>query len=226
MIRNSRTAFCFCLLTVFLSTGVANAQVMFVGVGSPEMFESIAVAAFTNVCSARPGSDCHHWSATGQNSADLQDWAQALDSRSVSILPEPGTIFVAWDNNTNPVSVWSYLSVSSGVVAQRLFFAVPRATQQIDSGALTTFGQNMVPAGLLLNRQTGRTQADEAVGIPRAVLTALLTTFTAAVSDVRPEDAKYATVRALAPFNVNGSGLGYSNPANASFSRRGHPAGT
>ncbi len=193
---------------------VANAQVQFVGVGSSAMFNTLSAAAFSDLCSSRVGSDCRHWSASGKNSGDNQNWAQAVDSRNNSIPTEAGTFFVAWDNNSSPIKIWSYLSVDS-VLGNRLFFAVPRATQQIDSGALTTGGQNKVPSQILLNRQTGTDQADETTGVPSAVLSAIQTTFTAAISDVRPEDAKFETNRVLATYNVDGAGLGYGTASNA-----------
>src|SRR5664279_5216013 len=204
--RGTKAIFAVVVLTAIVGlVSVANAQgVKFVGVGSSAMFNTVSAAAFTDLCSARTGSDCHHWSASGKNSGDNQNWAQAVDSRNSSIPPESGTFFVAWDNNTSPIKIWSYLSVDT-IVGQRLFFAVPRATQQIDSGALTTGGQNKVPGAILLNHQTGTTQLDETTGIPAAVLSAIQTTFTAAISDVRPEDAKFEVNRVLAPFTVTGT---------------------
>jgi hypothetical protein len=214
--RGTKAFLAVVVLTAIVGlASVANAQgVKFVGVGSSAMFNTVSAAAFTDLCSSRVGSDCHHWSASGKNSGDNQNWAQGVDSRNNAIPPEAGTFFVAWDNNTSPVSVWSYLSVDT-IVGQRLFFAVPRATQQIDSGALTTAGQNKVPAAILLNRQTGTTQADETAGIPAAVLSAAQTTFTAAITDVRPEDAKFEVNRILAPFTITGTGLGYGTASNA-----------
>ena len=193
---------------------VASAQVQFVGVGSSAMFNTVSAAAFTDLCSSRTGSDCHHWSASGKNSNDNQNWAQAVDSRNNSIPAEAGTFFVAWDNNTSPIKIWSYLSVDT-IVGQRLFFAAPRATQQLDSGALTAAGQNKVPSAILLNRQTGSDQPDDTTGVPSAVLSAIQTTFTAAISDVRPEDAKFEVNRVLATFNITGTGLGYGTAGNA-----------
>ena len=214
--RGTKALFAVVVLAAIVGLpSVANAQgVKFVGVGSSAMFNTVSAAAFTDLCSARAGSDCHHWSASGKNSGDNQNWAQGVDSRNASIPVEAGTFFVAWDNNTTPVSVWSYLSVDT-IVGQRLFFAVPRATQQVDSGALSAAGQNKVPAAILLNRQTNADQPDETAGVPAAVLSAVQTTFTAAISDVRPEDAKFEVNRILAAYAINGNGLGYGNPANA-----------
>jgi hypothetical protein len=213
--RGTKAIFAVVVLTAIVGlASVANAQVQFVGVGSSAMFNTVSAAAFTDLCSTRTGSDCRHWSASGKNSGDNQNWAQAVDSRSNAIPPEAGTFFVAWDNNSSPIKIWSYLSVDT-IVGQRLFFAVPRATQQIDSGATTTGGQNKVPAAILLNHQTGTTQADETTGVPSAVLSAIQTAFTAAISDVRPEDAKFEVNRVLAAFTKTGTGLGYGTASNA-----------
>jgi hypothetical protein len=215
--RGTKSIFAVVVLTAIigLASG-ANAQgVKFVGVGSSAMFNTLSAAAFSDLCSSRSGSDCHHWSQSGTNSGDNQNWAQAVDSRNSSIPVEGGTVFIAWDNNTSPVSVWLYLSVDS-IVGNRLFFAVPRATVQIDSGAATKAGANKVPAAILLNRQTNLDQSDDAA-VPSTVLSAIAAspTFTAAISDVRPEDAKFEVNRVLAAYTVTGTGLGYGTAGNA-----------
>ncbi len=214
--RVTRAIFAAVVLTALVGlASVANAttyHVQFAGVGSSAMYNTISAAAFTDLCSSVAGSDCRHWSASGTNSADSQNWAQGVDSRNSSIPPEGGTFFVAWDNTSG--NVWSYLSVDT-IVGERLFFANPRATQQVDSGAQTTAGQNKVPAAILYNRQTAADQADETTGVPFSVLVALQTAFTAAISDVRPEDAKFEVNRILAPFALNGNGLGYGTSGNA-----------
>ena len=213
--RGTKALFAVVVLTAIVGlASTANAQLQFVGVGSSAMFNTVSAAAFTDLCSSRSGSACHHWSAKGKNSADNQNWAQGVDSRNSSIPVEAGNFFVAWDSNSSPIKIWSYLSVDT-IVGQRLFFAVPRATQQIDSGALSAAGQNLVPPAILLNRQTSTDQPDETTGIPSAVLSAVQTSFTAAISDVRPEDAKFEVNRILAAFSASGTGLGYGNPANA-----------
>ena len=212
--RGTKPLLAVVVLTAIVGlASVANAQVQFVGVGSSAMFNTLSAAAFSDLCSSRAGSDCRHWSQSGKNTNDNQNWAKAVYSRNNAIPPEAGTFFVAWDNNSSPIKIWSYLSVDT-IVGQRLFFAVPRATQQIDSGALTAAGGNKVPAAILLNRQTNADQSDETTGIPSAVLSAIQTTFTAAISDVRPEDAKFEVNRILATFSASGTGLGYGNPAN------------
>src|SRR5271157_241846 len=141
----------------------ASAQgVEFNGVGSAAFFNTFAVAAFSDVCSARPGSDCHHWSIKGTTPAGT-NWAQGVDSRSPSnpIPNEQGSLWVVWDQSTSPATVWAYLSVDA-IVGNRMFFASPRATLQIDPTANAKAGANLVVAAILLNRQTNLAQADEA----------------------------------------------------------------
>jgi hypothetical protein len=200
------------LAAVFGLTSAANAQgVKVMGVGSSAMFTATAVGAFSDVCSSRAGSDCHHYSIGGKNTSDNQNFAQAFDSRNSGIPVEGGTLWVIWDNNASPISIWAYLSVDS-VVGNRCFFAKPRCSLQVDSGVLTTAGQNKVPASIMLNRQTNLTQGDE-TSLPSAVLTAVQTSFTAALTDIRPEDAKYATNRILTAYSAtNLNGLGYGSP--------------
>jgi hypothetical protein len=215
--RGTKAAFAALVLTAIVGlAAMASAQGLeFLGVGSSAMFNTFAVAAFSDICSARTGSDCHHYSISGKNSADGQNFAQAKDSRNNSIPVEAGTLWIVWDNNTNPVSVWAYLSVDS-VVGNRMFFANPRAQLQVDSGVLSgNPGQNKVPAAIMLNRQTNADQGDDSA-VPQAVLTAVQATFTAALTDIRPEDAKFATNRILAAFAANTSGLGYNNGGAAS----------
>ena len=122
--RRTKAILAVVALTVLLGlTSTAIAQgVQFVGVGSSAMFTATAVGAFTDLCSSRTGSDCRHYSISGKNTGDGQNYAQAFDSRNSGIPVEGGTLWVVWDNNTSPISVWAYLSVDS-VVGNRCFFA-------------------------------------------------------------------------------------------------------
>ena len=197
------------ILTVVVGIAMAaSAQVKFLGVGSSAMFTGTGVGVFNDVCSSRTGSDCRHYSVGGKNPADSQNFAQAVDTRSASIPAESGNLWVVWDNNTAPVQIWAYLTVDS-VVGNRCFFATPRCQLQVDNGVQTTAGQNKIAASLMFNKQTGHTQADEA-SLPATVQTAIEVAFTAALTDIRPEDAKYATNRILKAYNAaNLTGLGY-----------------
>ena len=184
-------------------TSAATAQVKFLGVGSSAMFTGSAVGVFNDVCSPRGGSDCRHYSIGGKNGANGNNFAQAVDSRNTSIPVEGGNLWVVWDNNTSPLQIWAYLTVDS-IVGNRCYFAVPRCNLQVDSGVLSTAGQNRVPAGLFVGGK-----ADEA-SLPSNVLSAVQTTFTAALTDIRPEDAKFETSRILKAYTASSlAGLGY-----------------
>lgn len=211
--RGTKAILAACVLVAVVGmTSAASAQgVKFLGGGSSAMFNSFAVAAFSDVCSARSGSDCHHWSIGGKAPSG-NNFAQGVDQRSASIPPEGGNLWVVWDNATSPATVWAYLAVDS-VVGNRFFFAAPRALLQVDSSATGTAGANLIPSTIMLNRQTNATQADEA-GLPANILAQIQTTFTAGMTDIRPEDAKFATNRALAAFaasNLNGLGYGVAS---------------
>lgn len=194
-------------------TSVARAQgVKFLGVGSSAMFTTSAVATFNDVCSTRTGSDCHHYSIKGKNSGDGNNYAQAVDSRNAGIPAEGGNLWVIWDNNTSPITVWGYLTVDS-IVGNRCFFATPRCQLQVDSGVLTTAGMNLIASNLFFNAQTGQNQGDDS-SLPSGVLSVIQTGFTAALSDIRPDDAKFETNRILAAYNAsNLNGMGYGTPS-------------
>ena len=195
-------------LIVGLSSTATAQGLKFLGVGSSAMFTDSAVAVFNSICSQRTGSDCHHYTIKGKNSVDGQNYAQAVDQRSASIPVEGGNLWVVWDNNTSPITIWAYLQVDT-IVGNRMFFAVPRAQMQVDSGVLTTPGLNLISSLLFFNAQTGMNQADDA-SLPSAVLSVIQTTYTAAISDIRPDDAKAATNRILAPLDTKAyNGLGY-----------------
>ncbi len=208
--RGTKAILAVAVLAVIVGlTSVASAQgVKFVGVGSSAMFTGTGVGVFNDVCSSRTGSDCRHYSIGGKNGANGNNFSQAVDSRSVSIPVEGGNLWVVWDNNTSPISIWAYLTVDS-IVGNRCFFATPRCQLQVDSGVLTTAGQNKIASSLMFNHQTGLNQADE-TSLPSSVLSAVQTSFTAALTDIRPEDAKFGTNRILAAYNAaNLNGLGY-----------------
>jgi hypothetical protein len=190
-------------------TSVASAQgVKFVGVGSSALYTGSGLGVFNDVCSQRVGSDCRHYTIGGKNAANNNNFAQAVDSRNVSIPVEGGNLWVVWDNNTSPITIWAYLTVDS-IVGNRCFFAVPRCSLQLDSGVLSTAGQNRIASSLMFNAQTHLNQADES-SLPSAVLSAVQTSFTAGLTDIRPEDAKFQTTRILAAYNAtNLNGLGY-----------------
>ena len=111
------------VLTVVVGlAGVANAQVKFNGVGSSALFNGTAVGVFSDICSARTGSDCRHYSVGGKNAANNNNFAQAADSRNVGIPVEAGNLWLIWDNNTSPLQVWAIIST---VLLSKPSFGLP-----------------------------------------------------------------------------------------------------
>ncbi|HEY0704004.1 MAG TPA: hypothetical protein VGD60_14645 [Candidatus Acidoferrales bacterium] len=187
-----------------LMASAASAQSVTILVGSSGGFNSFALAAINGTS---PVCGANIWT---NKSSDTTKTAHAhgIDARSSFGVPsEGGNVWIAWDNGTTPTTICAYFSVDS-VVGQRLFFGTngsANGTLTIDPGATSQTGDQAVP---YVN--------DLAVTLPTAVYNALNgTNFTAAVSDIRPEDALYANLRAFVSCNgscatdTSKSGLGY-----------------
>jgi hypothetical protein len=209
-----------CAAAMCAVTSTANAQgLKFLGVGSSAMFQTFGVAAFNDLCISQGGAaNCHHYTVNGKTSGG-NNFAQVVDSRgSGAISPEGGNLWVVWDNSTSPATVWAYLSVDS-IVGNRAFFAVPRAQLQVDSSVTTGNAKNLI-ASVLFDDGNGNPVADDA-SLPSAILSVIQSTFTAAGSDIRAEDAKLGTNRMLTNLDTAKlTGLGY-NQAGASCTPNG-----
>lgn len=179
-----------CATVLLASNSYASPTVLFNGAGSSAQFNTWAFAAELTspaICGSR------NWTKT--------NGAVVHDSRSASIPDTKGNIWVVWDNDNNPTTICAYVSVDSGV-GVRAFFAVPTCTNVLASSDNGSSGDNLVPAPF---------HSD--VALPNAVYTALTgAAFNAGMTDIRPEDALFATNRALAPLTQNRSGLGYGPP--------------
>jgi len=209
-----------CAAAMLAVTSTANAQgLKFLGVGSSAMFQTFGVAAFNDLCIPEGGAaNCHHYSVSGKTGGG-NNFAQVVDSRgSGAISPEGGNLWVVWDNSTSPATVWAYLSVDS-IVGNRAFFAVPRAQLQVDSSVTSGNAKNLI-ASVLFDDGNGNPVADDA-SLPANILSVIQTTFTAAGSDIRAEDAKLGTNRMLTNLDTAKlTGLGY-NQAGASCAPNG-----
>lgn len=204
-----------CVTAMFAMTSMANAQgLKFLGVGSSAMFQTFAVAAFNDLCIPAGGAaNCHHYTVGGKTGGGL-NFAQVVDNRGGgAISPEGGNLWVVWNAGTSPATIWAYLSVDS-TVGNRAFFAVPRTQLAVDSSVTGTAGQKLINKNLF-DDGAGNPVDDDA-SLPANILSVIQTTFTAAGSDVRAEDAKLATNRMLTNLDtVAVNGLGY-NQAKAS----------
>jgi ABC-type phosphate transport system substrate-binding protein len=167
-----------------------NIPPQFVGAGSSAMFITFGFAARIG---PTPCGD-HNWSK--KNGATIND------SRGGGIVPvETGNVWVVWDDTPEPNrNVCVYVSVDSGV-GVRAFFAVPTATVAVDPILSGNPGDQLVPLPLM--------PADEA-SLPANIQADINgQAVNAAMTDIRPEDALFATNRALAPLDPARNGLGY-----------------
>lgn len=139
------------LFAVFalMTASATQAQTVLNAVGSSGVFTTTGLAAVAPdpVTGAPALCGTNFWSGGGSSVTSL---AFAIDSRNAGIPHEPGTIWVAWDNDTAPTKVCSYLSVDS-VVGDRLFFSqtgAGNATLNLNTVAQFTLGANKVSFAL------------------------------------------------------------------------------
>ena len=185
--RNTKAAMvlAFAAMALFSLSSFAKVTVEFNVAGSSAMFNTFALAGYGSA-------------TCGGNIWTFKNGAQGVDLRGGGAPVQTGNVWIEWDNSTSPTVVCSYLSVDS-VVGNQLYFAQPTSVLNILEPAGTA-GMNLVP-----------TLTDTAGGLPSAVIAALESqAFNAAMTDIRPEDALFATNRALGTLNtVNYNGLGY-----------------
>jgi len=108
------------------SASQAQTTVLIAG-GSSGVFATTGLGAITTdpVTGAAALCGTNFWSGGSGSPSSL---AFAIDGRNVNIPHEPGTIWVAWDNDTAPTKVCTYLSVHMKnsviyhMIFQRYFF--------------------------------------------------------------------------------------------------------
>ena len=199
-------------VTAVLFCVAANAKAQTVamnGIGSSALFLEMGQAA---ALSPTVGASCTWTKGSGTVSA--------LDGRAGVGLTENGQAWVAWQPGTGTCAapagsykIYSYLQTDS-TVGNRCVLAAPACTLTFPSSTVGTGGANLLAPVVDVTAANG--------GLPAAIQTALNgAAFTVAGTDIRPEDAKFATIRALTacgvPVNgVTGSqylGLGYAKSA-------------
>lgn len=173
--------------------------------GSSAMWQGIALAAYnSSKCPSGGTAPCFHYTAKNFN---LSDGRPTTKGGSTAV--DLGNVWIVWDSNTTSTNVWAFIKVDSGV-GDRCYFAQPHCNINI-----TTFP---APGNLIANNLWGDNSSDST---PPSQVSALFTSGTllvnTAATDIRPEDALFATCRAN---SVQGggtdglAGLGYG--ANAS----------
>ena len=171
--------------------------------GSSAQFGPFAVAAYALAKSG--GATAYHYTVKSGNclSGSTSCYASIADSRKVgtsTIVNEPGNLWVVWSTN----GIWAYLSVDS-TVGVRAFQAAPRAQLALAAAA-------SLPLSATSNYLFWSDSSKD-TALTTTVYNALnAKALTAANTDIRPEDALFATNRAL-------NTLGYGSVADP---RSGH----
>ena len=230
-------------IAVCAITSVSMAQtVAFLGGGSPSIFVQLGQAAVI-----------HQDSLTGLNTACI--WTQnvnpggtisALDTRNPGTISETGSVWVVWGpgpngcaDPINPSTIYMYTSLES-TLALRCYFEVD--SSDLKPGCLQIFGATQGAGHDLLGlpgpyaSPTANLMLDTA--IPASVIAALNGQhWFVAATEIRPEDAKFATFRALQPCGATvyrqpfdqilrqTYGLGYTNTSSitSDFAFGGNP---
>jgi hypothetical protein len=202
------------VLAVLLLTAIigvvpkAHAQTTTVKVvlaGSSAMWQEMALAAYnTGKCVSGGTAPCFHYTASNFNLADGRPTVKG-GSTAVDL----GNVWLVWDSNATSINVWAYIKVDSAV-GDRCYYAQPRCNVNI-----STFPS---PANLISSTLWGDSTSDST---PPAIVSALFTSGTllvnAAATDIRPEDALFATCRANSKLGGGTDGLaGLGYGANAS----------
>jgi hypothetical protein len=192
-------AFAFCAIT-----SITNAQtVQFLGAGSSAIFNQLgnAVAPTAGFSDANGPVNCF-WSQKTTTNPSGTPYIAANDDRTGVNLDENGNIFVAWGSGGTggtcaapvaPYSIYVYMSLDS-VLGNRCFF--------INDGSGHTGCTFKLQNTSGVAGQNAVSGVTDNATIPTGssfVSTLTATHFFVAGTDIRPEDAKFATLRAFVP---------------------------
>jgi hypothetical protein len=189
-------------MAVTLAPGTQAQTLQVLTAGSSAQFGTFAVAAY-NLAKAGGATAFHYTVKSGACPKPTASPSVCYayindDSRSTAIPFEPANIWVVWSTN----GIWAYASVDS-TVGVRSFLAYPRARLSLGTQPATSATSNY--------NFWGDGTADTT--LTTAVISALNgKALTAANTDIRPEDALFATNRSL-------NTLGYGSVADG---RTGH----
>jgi hypothetical protein len=165
--------------------------------GSSAIWQSLALGAYnTAKCVSGGTAPCFHYT---NSSFNLNDTRPTVKGGTTAV--DTGNIWIVWDSAASP-DVWAFVKVDSGV-GDRCYFAQPHCNISI-----STFP---APSNLISSTLWGDDSSDST---PPASVQALFTTgqlVNAAASDIRPEDALFATCRGnskLGNSTISHDGLG------------------
>lgn len=217
------------LLTAMAATVPVSAQTVHVaGASASSQFLTAALGAdqlalteiATNVANGTWSSGqkaSFHW--TAKNSANIIDTRDSLGR----ILPEVGNVFVVWiadasdaTGNTNVTDIWTAESVDA-TIAVRAFSAQETTGSGAQLQLIPAAAGNLISPISLWADGNADVSLLAAPNVSAAVGTSSNGTgdvhINVALTDLRPEDALYATTRALAKLNTTTwAGLGYVGP--------------
>jgi len=209
---------------VFVASASAQSPVGFAASGSSAMWQTFGIAARVdnanggtnmqgNCYSGTPGvnDNFHIW--TGGNVGGVDMRAIIHDSRvevgtGATIPDVKGNVWIVWDDTPDPnKNICLYVNVDSSV-GDRALFAVPQAVINFGPAVVAGVGgDNLVNTNLLNGA------ADEA--LPANVLASVSgVTVNVAMSDIRPDDAWYASQRVFWNVCDSGTCLGYPSTGN------------
>lgn len=221
-------AACLCVATAAV-VPAANAQVVhYVGAGSSAMFQGFIVAAANDMSTVvgQPLTQFHHWSIKTGTQCGGASCATIVDNRRAGIPAEPGNIWIVWATDAGGVvtDLWAYVSVDS-TVGVRTFLAGAKLVLGTGIGGVapanvaapTLLASGAPGNGAAATCPTGFTAFCDDTTLPATVISllggsgagAIGHALTAGMTDIRPEDAKYATNRALgATADTSATGVG------------------
>jgi len=211
--------------------------VHFLGAGSSAIFQQFALTVVNDVApntsAFTGGGSIHHFTIKGgcSDSTHGGDCAGLVDSRNPVIPVESATYWLAWVcgnvggsgacTGSNVTDIWFFNQVDS-TVGDRNFLAQPSAKSYLATGVQsgTDPAANLINAKLFLyGDSSGATSANctsspttcDAATVPADVYAlANGAQLNAAMSDIRPEDALFATERANSALTGSPwTGLGY-----------------
>ena len=163
--------------------------------GSSAMWQSMALAAYNSGhCVSGATAPCFHY--TSGSNFNLVDGRPTVKGGSTAV--DPGAVWIVWDSAATR-NVWAYIKVDSGV-GDRCFFAQPHCTINV-----STFP---APGNAISTTLWGDSSSDST---PPSAVSSLFVTGTvsvnAAATDIRPEDALFATCRANSALGGGSDGL-------------------
>jgi hypothetical protein len=191
-----KSVFAVLLLTAIVSVvPQAHAQtVKVILAGSSAMWQAMALAAYNSGhCVSGGTQPCFHYTNSSFNLADTRPTVKG-GSTAVDV----GAVWIIWDSAATP-NVWAYIKVDSAV-GDRCYFAQPQCNINV-----TSFP---APGNVISSTLWGDSSSDST---PPPAVSALFTSgslkVNAAATDIRPEDALFATCRANSKIGGGTDGL-------------------